>query len=130
MKYLIIILGVISCGFSFGQDTASADVVFTDIEAIVPATYPGGEEARQKFFRANLVYPEEAKKAKIEGSVMVHFIIETDSSVSNIKVVKDIGYGCGEEAARLVSLMKWKPAEQQGKLVRMKVGMPIKFRLP
>ena len=66
----------------------------------------------------------------IQGTVYVSFVIEKDGSVSNIKVLRNIGGGCGEEAVRVVQAMpKWKPARQRGKRVRAQYTLPIKFNL-
>ena len=63
--------------------------------------------------------------------MFVTFIIEADGSVSNIKVLRDIGGGCGAEAVRVVKLMpKWKPGKQHGKAVRTQFNLPIQFVLP
>lgn len=63
------------------------------------------------------------------GTVYVTFIVETDSSTSNIVVTKTFDEECGKEAARVVSLMKWVPGKQKGNKVRVRISMPIKFRL-
>ncbi len=94
-----------------------------------PPYYPGGEPARLEFIKSNLVYPENAKKNSLIGTVQVTFIIETDSSVSNIVVTNTFDEECGKEAARVVSLMKWVPGKQKDKNVRVRLTMPIKFRL-
>jgi Ca-activated chloride channel family protein len=93
--------------------------------------FPGGLDSLRAFIQRNLRYPEEAKRNKIEGKVFVSFIIEADGSVSNIKVLRDIGGGCGAEAVRVVKLMpKWKPGKQHGKAVRTQFNLPIQFVLP
>lgn len=75
--------------------------------------------------------PEVALKNKIEGRVYVTFTVETDGSITNIKVLRDIGGGCGQEAVRVVSIMpKWKPGTQRGKPVRVQFNLPIVFQHP
>lgn len=93
--------------------------------------YPGGFEALSAFLVKNIKYPEKAKKDTVTGTVVTNFIVETDGSVSHVKVVKGIGSGCDEEAVRVVSLMpKWKPGSQKdGKPVRVAFTLPIQFRL-
>ncbi len=92
--------------------------------------YPGGFEAMSAFINANLVYPQEAIDAGIEGRVFVGFWVETDGSLSDIKVLRGIGYGCDEAAMEVVRKMpKWKPAMQRGKPVRIKYMFPVKFEL-
>ena len=92
--------------------------------------YPGGFEAMFDFINANLDYPQEAKDAAIEGKVFVSFIVEIDGSVSSIKLLRGIGYGCDEAAMDVVRKMpKWKPATQRGKPVRVQYQLPFNFKL-
>jgi len=88
----------------------------------------------EKFIKDNLIYPEEAKAQKIEGEVYVQFIIGKDGLVDDIKVVKDIGYGCGEAAVAVIEKMntmseRWIPGRQRGNLVEVLYTRPIKFKL-
>jgi TonB family protein len=93
-------------------------------------SYPGGYEALVKFILENVQYPAEAKKNNIQGTVFVSFIVETDGSVTHVKVLRGIGGGCDEEGARVVSIMpKWVPGKEQGKVVRVQFNLPIKFAL-
>lgn len=99
----------------------------------VVETYPyciGGEAMRQKTISDNLVYPESAVKAKKQGTVTVEFIVEPDSTITNVKTLSTFDEDCAREAERLAALVKWAPATQNGVPVRVKVRMPIKFRLP
>jgi TonB family protein len=115
----------------------STEVVIDDIDdyffGVIMETlpeYPGGDEARLKFLRDNVVYPKEAREKRIEGTVYVNFIVGKDGSISNVKVARGIGGGCDEEAVRVVSMMpNWKPGKQRGKEVRVSYNMPVKFTL-
>ena len=90
----------------------------------------GGEKARQKYLANNIQYPAIAQKNNIEGIVYVSFIIETDGTLTDIKIIKGIGAGCDEEVVRVIKNMpKWKPGKQNGKTVRVKINMPVKFSL-
>lgn len=92
--------------------------------------FRGGEQKLMEFLVNNLVYPQEAIDAGIEGRVFVEFYIEKDGTVSDAKVLQGIGYGCDEEALRVVSLMpKWVPGKQRGQCVRVRYTLPIKFEL-
>ena len=103
--------------------------VFTTIED--DPEFPGGLEAMMKFLADNIVYPQEAKDNKIEGRVFVSFVVEKDGSISNIRILRDIGSGCGAEVVRVVKLMpKWKPGMQKGKPVRVQFNLPVNFSLP
>ena len=78
----------------------------------------------------NIKYPADARKKGVEGMVVVTYIIEKDGTVSNAKVIRDIGAGCGNEAVRVVNSMpKWIPGKQRGKPVRVQYNLPVKFSL-
>jgi len=94
----------------------------------VSPEFPGGQDSLTIFLKENIHYPETARETKIEGVVYVSFIIETDGSVSNVKIARSIGYGCDEEAVRVVQAMPvWKPGTQSGKPVRMQYNLPVRF---
>lgn len=84
--------------------------------------FPEGIMAFYKFVGTNFKAPTTALK----GKVYVTFIIEKDGSISNVKVLRDIGYGTGAEAIRVISISpKWIPGEKNGKKVRALYSMPI-----
>lgn len=92
--------------------------------------YPGGEDSLYAFLARNIKYPTEARDKGTTGVVIVKFVVEKDGSVSGIKVLRDIGDGCGQEAIRVLQLMpRWKPARQSGKPVRCEFTLPIMFKL-
>jgi protein TonB len=116
-------------GMKDGTGSAEATGIATVID-IFPR-YPGGDDARLAFLRRNVRYPVMALKTGVQGTVIVVFIIETDGSVSNVKIEKGIGGGCDEEAARVAALMpRWEPGKRQARPVRVMVRMPIIFRIP
>ena len=92
--------------------------------------FRGGEQKLMEFIRNNVVYPQKAIDAGIEGRVFVEFYIEKDGTVSNPQVLRGIGHGCDEEALRVVGLMpKWFPGKQRGHAVRVRYTLPINFKL-
>jgi TonB family protein len=93
--------------------------------------FQGGEKGMLDFISKNLRYPVLAKDACVEGSVIVSFVVEKDGSISEAKVVRDIGAGAGEEALRMVQSMngKWTPGTQRGRPVRVQYTLPVKFKL-
>ncbi|MBQ9254820.1 MAG: energy transducer TonB [Bacteroidales bacterium] len=102
--------------------------VFVAVEE--EAVFPGGYEGLTKFLQDNIKYPKKAKKNNIQGTVFVQFTVGKDGSVSNVKVLRDIGGGCGKEAVRVVKAMpKWQPAKQKGKPVRCLYNLPLKFSM-
>ncbi len=92
--------------------------------------FPGGEQAFAKYLSKNLKYPSQASRAGIQGKVFVQFTVGSDGKIENAAAVKGIGFGCDEEAVRVVKLMKdWVPGKQSGVPVRVKFTLPIAFQL-
>ena len=110
------------------EEEVEEDVIFTVVED--QPQFPGGEEARQRFLEDNLRYPTMAREAGIQGTVFVTFVVETDGSVTDVRILRGIGGGCDEEAVRVVEMMpRWEPGRQRGQPVRVQFNMPIRFRL-
>ena len=92
--------------------------------------FPGGTEAMIAFISSNIKYPADAAKKKVDGRVLVNFIVEKDGSISEVKVVKPGFPSLDAEAVRVVKAMpNWKPGMQRGQVVRVQFTMPIEFRL-
>ncbi len=92
--------------------------------------YPGGMPAMIEFLQTNIKYPEDAVKQKVEGRVMVQFVVETDGSISDVHVAKQVFPSLDAEAIRVVQVMpKWVPGRENGKAVRVKYNLPIVFRM-
>ncbi len=92
--------------------------------------FPGGEEARMKFFQDNIVYPKVAKEAMVEGKVIVSFVVEPDGRITNAKIERGKIQALDDEALRVAKIMpKWNPGKQRGKSVRCKFTMPVVFVL-
>jgi protein TonB len=93
-------------------------------------SYPGGIEELLSFIRKSIIYPEIARRAGVEGKVLIGFVVERDGSITEIKIIKGIGAGCDEEAVHVLELAgKWIPGKQNGKAVRVSMVMPFDFRL-
>jgi protein TonB len=92
--------------------------------------YPGGSEAFKKFISENLRYPEAAMEARIEGSVVVEYVISDDGMVSDLRVLHGLGYGCDEEALRLIRLLKFGKVKNRGVRLKSTTKTTIHFRLP
>lgn len=92
--------------------------------------FPGGMVEMMKWITRTLHYPYAAQKQKIEGRVLVTFIINRDGSIANIKVVKSVHPLLDNEAKRVVKLMPhWKPGIEDGKPCRTMFAIPIEFKL-
>lgn len=107
------------------QDTIndSDDTVYNTAGIEVKPEFPGGVDEFYKFIGKNYNTP---KSAGLKGKIYVTFVIEKDGSLTDIKVLRDIGYGTGKEAIRVLKLSpKWLPGEQGGKKVRCTYSLPI-----
>ncbi len=115
--------------FVFAQvDTTDDPLIFTPVD--VDAEFPGGLEELIMFVCMNVEYPEQARKANVEGTVYASFCIDRDGSVSNITILRDIGYGCGDAVVKMLqSMPRWKPAKVRGKNVRSEFNLPVTFTL-
>lgn len=92
--------------------------------------YPGGSDALRKFIDSQLRYPAQALESRVEGQVHVTYSVSNEGIVEDIEVVNGIGYGCDEEAIRVISMLKYGPADNHGVKVRTSMRTRITFRLP
>ena len=98
-----------------------------------PASFPGGMEKFYEYASRNVVYTDEIKRAKVEGEVLVEFIIDTDGRVDrqSVQVVKGVHPACLPEAIRVIrESPPWIPAKSKGRSVRQKLTLPIVFQRP
>ena len=110
------------------ENPKNDDLVFTVVEEM--PQFPGGMQKAMEFLAKNIRYPAESQKAKIEGRVIVQFVVKEDGKVSDVKVVRSVSPDLDAEAIRVVSMMpEWIPGKQRGKAVAVKYTMPIMFRL-
>jgi len=82
-----------------------------------------------KAIQENIVYPEIAKRAGIEGRVFVKAYIDSTGTVTKTEILRGIGSGCDEAAMNAVKQIKFKPGIQRGKRVNVQVTVPILFKL-
>ncbi|HHT03134.1 MAG TPA: TonB family protein [Bacteroidales bacterium] len=110
------------------EEVQEEKVIFTVVEQ--EASFPGGIQKLNEYLATSIKYPQQAKETGTKGRVMLTFVVERDGSITDIKVLRDIGSGCGEEAKRVVKEMpKWQPAKQRGKAVRQQFVLPVSFNL-
>ncbi len=92
--------------------------------------FPGGIAALHAYLYENIEYPRMAREAGISGIVYLSFVVGTDGKLSDISVLRGVGGGCTEEAIRVVKAMPaWKPGIQRSKAVKVKMTLPISFKL-
>jgi len=131
-------------GQSEGKDTNTSDEttalspVATDLDdnplnfKIVEELpdFPGGMVEFMKWLTKNLRYPSDAQTRKIQGKVIVQFIVNKDGTTVDSKVIQSLDPSCDREALRVLRMMpKWKPGTEHGKVVRTKFCIPIVFKL-
>lgn len=122
-----LILAFFSFQIVSAQNVANDNNLYSGSGLDVKPEFPGGVEAFYKFISTNYKTPNVSKLA---GKVFVSFVIEKDGSLTDIKVIRDIGNGTGEEAIRVLKESpKWIPGEQNGKKVRVLFSIPIKIEL-
>ncbi len=92
--------------------------------------FPGGMVAMMKWITKTLRYPPQAQQKKIQGKVVVTFIINKDGMISNIKIAQSADPLLNNEALRVVRLMPtWKPGLENNKPCRTMFAIPIEFKL-
>jgi len=140
MKKWVIIFSVFFISIQLSaQSTDDAILVDVDVKPTwISCEDETNAQLRQDCFEKNLalffndfiIYPEKARKKKIEGQVIVQFVVEPDGSVSNIQVIRDIGDGCGDEVVRAIQhLPKLAPGSNQGSPARVLYKAPFNFKL-
>ena len=94
-------------------------------------TFRGGDAGDFSLWVAqNVVYPKDAFEQGIEGSVMVSFVIDTDGSVSDVKVLRSVNELLDAEAVRVISSSpKWEPGTKDGSPVKVSYQIPVTFNL-
>jgi len=105
---------------------------YQEFEVSKAAEYPGGINEFRKAVQKNIEYPSAARRKETQGKVTLELIIDKDGNISDIRIIKDIGDGCGEAAVAAVKKVKtlWSPATNaQGKPVKQKKILPIDFKL-
>jgi TonB family protein len=101
-------------------------------KTLVQPEFPGGQTALFKFFNDNLTYPPAARSAGAEGTVFVEFTVKEDGSLKQVTALEKsaVHPELAAEAVRIVKDMpKWKPAVQEGKVVKTKMTLPVQFKL-
>jgi len=89
----------------------------------------GGYESFYSLISKSLKYPQQAKRNHTEGKVFVEFVVDQTGQVTNLKILKGIGSGCDEEALRVIAQTRWEAGRQRGKPVKVRMVIPINFKL-
>ena len=111
------------------QDDDTDNIFVYEIVDEMPE-FPGGLEKLLQFLASNVKYPAKEQEKGIQGKVIVGFVVGTDGSIKNVKILKSVNLELDAEALRVVKLMpKWKPGRQKGKLVNVQYVVPINFEI-
>ena len=127
-NFLLLSIAFFSFQLMNAQEPTSQpqDTIYDFKEVDVKPEYPGGVEAFYKFIAKNFKVPEEEG---LNGKIITTFVIEIDGSITDIKVLQDIGYGSGAEVLKVLSMSKkWIPAKLNGIPVRVLYQFPITIR--
>jgi protein TonB len=100
-----------------------------DFSEVMPEPV-GGMNAWNDYLSKNLKYPSVARRMGIEGTVYVSFVVEKSGEISNVELLRGIGGGCDEEAIRVIENAPiWKPGYQRSRPVKVRMRLPIRFKL-
>ncbi|MEY2922090.1 MAG: Protein TonB [Bacteroidota bacterium] len=92
----------------------------------VKPEFPGGNNKLASYISNNFVYSDEMKEAELKGKVFATFVVERDGFLTDIKIIRGLGYGTEEAVLRILKRMpRWMPGEQNSKKVRCAYSFPI-----
>ena len=127
-KISLLLIAFFAIQTVLAQDSTKVlnSTVYSTAGIEVKPEFPGGMDEFYKFIGKNYNCP---KVEKLAGKVFISFVIEKDGSIDEIRVLRDIGYGTGKEAIRVLKLSpKWIPGEQDGRKVRCSFALPISIQ--
>ncbi|WP_294824648.1 energy transducer TonB [uncultured Flavobacterium sp.] len=114
------------------QVTPGGDETYSMHALQVKPEYKGGMEAFYKFIGANFAVPEPDIEDDFKAKIFTTFVVEKDGTISDIKVIRDPGFGLGKEAVRVITATSgsWSPGVQNGKPVRTSFALPFVINVP
>lgn len=130
IKWMLLIYGfLLLLTFpAIAQEKPAKQETFSEADEM--PEFKGGQEALIQFMQTNVVYPEEAKKNRVQGKVFVSFVIDESGVVTGSKIERSINPVLDKEALRVVKQMTdWTPGKKDGKPVKVSMTLPIMFAL-
>ncbi len=111
-------------------DPVVPEITYNEMNVEQQPEFPGGEDALMVYLSSHIQYPARAIDKEIGGRVVLGFVVNKNGDIDELKVLKGLGYGCDEEAMRVVGGMpKWKPGKNNGKAVNVYFNLPIVFEM-
>ena len=109
-------------------DTARSEKTYDVVETM--PDFPGGTGEMMKYLVKNIRYPKEMEEQKVEGRVIVTFVVRKNGEITDAKVVKSVHPQLDAEALRIINGMpNWTPGMQNGKPMNVKFALPVSFKL-
>ncbi len=113
-----------------GESYDSLGTIYTYTEIEENAEFKNGWDGLHRYISKELQYPPSARKWGIQGKVFIGFVVEKSGALSGLKVMKGIGFGCDDEALKvMITSSPWKPGKHRGQLVRQKMIYPVGFKV-
>ena len=110
------------------ENSAVVGKVYTVVDQ--QPTFRGGQAGLTTYLIKNLRYPAEAQRARIQGKVIVGFVVTDVGRIADVRIKQSVGGGCDEEATRVIRAMPdWVPGQLQGKSVNVQTSLPVSFTL-
>ena len=103
--------------------------VFSQTGIYFSASNYGGKQALKDLIKNELVYPESSRTAKIEGIVVIKFIVKSDGTTNEVKISESVSPEIDNEAIRLFNYLLWIPANTDGKFTEENSELEIRFKL-
>lgn len=117
-------------GIKGGAGSSGGDMIYDARSIAVYPEFPGGMEAWARYIQRNLKYPSMAQQEGVGGKVYLSFVVEKDGSINDVIVISGIGYGCDEEAVRVIKKSpRWKPGMHNNLPVRVRYHIPISYTI-
>jgi hypothetical protein len=125
MKNFFVLLLIVCSISAYSQTNTEKNM---EVKMTREAFYPEGDMALATYLFHNLKYSEEAKVNKVKGDVTISFFVELDSTLTNIKIMNDLGCGCQESLKELIGKLKYYPALVNGVPMRSNVLISVNIR--
>ena len=123
-RYSIVCFPIFIFNIVIGQSNNAKDSIYAMATVDKKPEYPGGIQAFTQFVSGNIELPKSPEYNG--GKLITSFVVNYDGSIDNIKTLRDVGFGIGDEIKRLLGIAeKWIPGEYKGQKVKVNYVLPI-----